>query len=85
MLSDLNVAPGEQRLISTQVDHTERRNGGPTKIINTVTNKEIFRLPEKFAHPSITQWDGRYLMAAYNRFRAGTEWLILDFAHMIPQ
>ena len=80
-----NVAPGEQRLISTQVDHTERRNGGPTKIINTVTNKEIFRLPEKFAHPSITQWDGRYLMAAYNRFRAGTEWLILDFAHMIPQ
>jgi len=70
------------RLELTRADDTKRRNTGPTRIKDIVTGKEVFRLPERFAQPSVTQWDGRYLVAADK----GTgEPVILDFAHMIPQ
>ena len=53
---------------------------GPSRIVDTVTKKEVFRLPEKFARPAVAQWDGRYLVAGYG----SGEVLILDFNHMIP-
>jgi len=76
-------APSDgHRLDFIRADHTNGQNTGPTRINDTVTGKEVFRLPERFARPSVTQWDDRYLVAAYN----GTgELLILDFIHMIPQ
>ena len=52
-----------------------------SRIVDTVTEKEVFRLPEKFAKPAIAKWDGRYLVAGYD----SGEVLILDFDHMIPQ
>ena len=72
----------ERRLDFIRVDDTNELDTSPTRIEDTVTRKEVFRLPERFAQPSVAQWDGRYLVAAYS----GTgELLILDFVHMIPQ
>ena len=53
---------------------------GQSRIVDAVTGKKVFQLPERFAGPTITQWDGRYLVAGY----ASGEILILDFLHMIP-
>lgn len=50
----------------------------PARILDAVTREEVFRLPERLARPNKTQWDGRYLVAAYNE--TGELW-ILDFAH----
>ena len=72
----------ERRLDFIQVDNTNGLDAGPTRIEDTITKKEVFRLPERFAQPSLTQWDGRYLVAAYNETG---KLLILDFAHMIPR
>jgi WD40 repeat protein len=40
--------------------------GGSTRIRDTVTGKEVFQLPERYANPSATQWDGRHLVAGYD-------------------
>ena len=65
-----------------QVDDTNRLNTGRTRIEGTITRKEVFRLPERFAQPGVVQWDERYLVAAYS----GTgELLIMDSTHTIPQ
>ena len=79
----LTDMPSDGRCLDfIQVDDTNGLNTGPTRIEGTITRKEVFRLPERFARPSVAQWDGRYLVAAYS----GTgELLILDFVHMIPQ
>jgi len=77
-----NMPSDEHRLSFVQADDTNGQNTSPTRIKDTVTGKEVFRLPERFAQPSVMQWDGRYLVAAYSE--AG-EQLILDFAHMIPR
>ena len=71
-----------RRLGFIQVDGTNGSDTGPTRIEDAITRREVFRLPKKFAQPSVVQWDGRYLATAYN----GTgELLIMDFIHMIPQ
>ncbi|KAF9649417.1 WD40 repeat-like protein [Thelephora ganbajun] len=75
-----DVPPDRHRLAFIQVDNSERQNADATRIEDTVIKKEVFRLPSRFAQPIVSQWDGRYLIAAY---RSG-ELLILDFAHMIP-
>ena len=53
---------------------------GPSRVEDTVTGKEVYRLTGRFTKPIITQWDGRYLVAGYG----SGEVLILDFHHMIP-
>ena len=74
-----NMTPNGNRLNFRHFD------GGfpsrPSRVEDTVTGKEVFRLHGKYASPARVQWDGRYLVAGYN---AG-EVLILDFIHMIPQ
>jgi hypothetical protein len=49
-----------------------------TKIIDAASRKEVFILPERFAHPDRVVWDGRYLFAVYET----GEPLILDFVLM---
>ena len=71
-----------RRLDFIEADDTSGPDTGPTRIKNSTTKKEVFRLPERFGQPSVAQWDGRYLVAACG----GTgELLILDFHHMIPR
>jgi hypothetical protein len=50
-------------------------------IEDTVTGKEVFRLPARFGNPSDLQWDGQYLVAGYGN----GEVLILDFNNMLLQ
>jgi WD40 repeat protein len=54
---------------------------GPAWIEDTVTGKEVFWLSGRYAEPTKTQWDGRYLVAGY---KFG-EVLILDFCDVCPQ
>ena len=49
-------------------------------IEDTITGKEIFRLPEKHARPTDAQWDGQYLVAGYD----SGEVLILDCSCTLP-
>jgi WD40 repeat protein len=50
-------------------------------IEDTVTGKEVFQMPAKFANPSDSQWDGQYLVAGYEN----GEVLILDFSNVLLQ
>jgi len=52
----------------------------PIGIEDRITGAVVFQLCGRYAQPSATQWDGRYLIAGY-----GTgEVLILDFSDMLP-
>jgi WD40 repeat protein len=62
------------------IDGTKHWNTGPSRIEDTVTGKEVLRLPGRFAMPSDAQWDGQYLVTGYN----SGEVLIVDFNHTIP-
>ena len=73
-----NMSPNRPRL--DLFDGTKRQNTTPSRVKDTVTGKEVFRLYGRYAKPTRTQWDGRYLIAGYN----SGEVLILDFIHMIP-
>ena len=75
--------PSDKRHLDfIQVDDINGSDNGSTRVEKAITRKEVFRLPERFSQPSVVQWDGRYLVAAYS----GTgELLILDFAHMISR
>jgi len=53
----------------------ELGNISPSRIKDVVTGKEVFQLSGRHAEPTVTQWDGRYLVAGYN----SGEVLILDF------
>ena len=53
----------------------------PPRIKDTVTGKEVFQFPWRYAKPTGIQWDGRYLIAGYD----SGEVLILDFDHIAPQ
>ena len=74
-----NVFPDRPRLSLIQFDE-----GSDTlyMIEDTVSGKEVFRLPKKYAK-SIRklQWDGQYLVVGYY----SGEVLILDFNNMIPR
>jgi WD40 repeat protein len=56
-------------------------NNGPSRIEDTVTGKEVFRLPGRYARPKDVRWDGQYLVAGY----VSGEVLILDFSQMLHQ
>ena len=56
-------------------------NGGPSRIKDTVTGKDVFQLVGRYAEPSDVRWDGQYLVAGYE----SGEVLILDFNHVVPQ
>ena len=53
----------------------------PSRIKDTITGKEVFRLSGRHAEPTVTQWDGQYLVAGYS----SGEVLILDLSQMTPQ
>ena len=53
----------------------------PSRIEDTTSKKEFFRLSGKYVEPDEAQWDGRYLITGYE----SGEVLILDFAHLICQ
>ena len=81
-LQSTDMPSDGRRLDFIEADDTSGPDTGPTRIKDSITKKEVFRLPERFAQPSVAQWNGRYLVAAYS----GTgELLILDFQHMIPR
>jgi len=52
----------------------------PIGIEDRVTGKVVFQLRGRYARPSATQWDGKYLIAGYET----GEVLILDFSGMLP-
>jgi len=56
-------------------------SGGPSRVKDTVTGKDIFQLTGRYTEPNNVQWDGQYLVAGYS----SGEVLILGFNHMVPQ
>ena len=57
-------------------------DAGQSRIMDTTSKLEVFRLPKQFADCGRAVWDGRYLFVFYD---AG-EPLILDFVHLaLPQ
>jgi len=62
------------------VDGTKFWNTGPSRVEDSATGKVVFHLFGKYGKPSVSQWDGQYLIAAY-----GPEVLIVDFCNVIPQ
>jgi len=79
-LSPTNTPPDRRRLNFIKVGGTRQQDAGRTRIEDTTTGKEVYRLPKRFAQPSVAQWDGRYLVAAYNEADgAGAQLLILEF------
>jgi hypothetical protein len=75
-----DVRSDEHRLAFTHVAPI----GGRTwpRVVDTITNNEVFRLPEIVTNYTKLQWDGRYLFFIYN---STPEVFILDFVHMIPR
>ena len=63
------------------VDHTRTWDTEPSRIEDTVTGEEVFRLSGKYKKPSAARWDGRYLVAGYE----SGEVLIVDLDNMIPR
>jgi len=53
----------------------------PSRVKDTVTGKDIFKLPKRYKNPAKIQCDGQYLVAV----NGDGELLILDFGQMIPQ
>ena len=62
------------------IDRTGVWSIEPSRIKDTVTGKEVFRLSGRYAKPNVVRWDSRYLVAGYDT----GEVLILDFRYMIP-
>ena len=63
------------------IDRTGSRHTEPSKIEDTVTGEEVFRLSGKYKKPNVARWDGRYLVAGY---KSG-EVVIVDLKNKIPQ
>ena len=53
-------------------------NTSQSRIVDTTSQTEVFRLPGQFSEPGKVVWDGRYLFVAYET----GELSILDFVHM---
>ena len=73
-----NVPPDRPRL--GFIDGTMERPINLPRIEDTATGAEVFRLCGRYAKPTRTWWDGRYLLAGYD----SGEVLILDFIQLIP-
>ena len=63
------------------IDRTAAWHLRPSRIGDTVTGEEVFRLSGKYEGPTVTRWDGRYLAAGYG----SGEVVILDLNNMIPK
>jgi len=65
------------------IDCTGEWHTEPSRIEDTVTGEEVFRLSGKYKKPSVgaARWDGRYLVAGYE----SGEVVILDLKNMIPK
>ena len=61
------------------IPHLDFIWGAKTRIEYTGTGKVVLQLHGRYAEPTISQWDGQYLVSGY---KSG-EVLILDFSHMI--
>ena len=48
------------------INCTRIPGAGPSRVEDTVTRKEVFRLTGRFMSPIITEWDGRFLVAGYH-------------------
>ena len=59
---------------------TKQWNASLCRVKDVVTGEEIFQMPGRYTKFSVTQWDGRYLVAGY----PSGEVLILDFNQIIP-
>ncbi|KAF9778114.1 WD40-repeat-containing domain protein [Thelephora terrestris] len=75
LLNSLNTVPYKFHLafLGASVEDT-----GYSRIVDTTSRTEVFRLPEPFARPRAIEWNGRYLFAISNT----EEVLILDFDHI---
>ena len=74
-----NTFPNRPHLSLIQFD---KKDGRLCWIEDTVSGREVFRLPERYAKfIEKLQWDGQYLVVGYH----SGEVLILDFNNMIPK
>ena len=48
------------------IDRTEVWNTDPSRIEDTDTGGDVFRLSGRYAKPTVARWDGRHLVAGYN-------------------
>ena len=71
--------PGRSQL--NFIDVRKWSENSPVRIEDTVTGEEVFQLYGKYAQPSVTQWDGQYLIAGY----PSGEVLILDFNGLLSK
>ena len=78
-LSDTPPVPDKSHL--NFINCAKTPGAGLSRVKDTATGKEVFQLPGRFKNPTMTQWDGRYLVAGY----PSGEVLILDFNRTIPQ
>ena len=62
------------------INGTEEGTVSQSRIEDVAAGKEVFQLAGRYAKPSVTQWDGQYLVAGYD----SGEVLILDFSYTIP-
>ena len=62
----------------SQSNHTIIWDIKQSRMRDTTTGKVVFQLAGRFAKPTDSQWDGRYLVVGYE----SGEVLILDFNHM---
>jgi WD40 repeat protein len=69
--------PSRHRLVF--IDGTREWNTGPSRIEDTSTGKEVFRLSGRYARPDRTLWDGRYLVAGYH----SGEVMVMDLGKFI--
>ena len=76
-LNSTNI-PSRLRLACLQEVGGAWGDAGQSRIIDTTSQKEVFRLPGRFADHGKVVWDGRYLFVFYET----GEPLILDFVHM---
>ena len=60
------------------IDRTETWYTGPSRIEDTETGEEVFRLSGRYGKPTVARWDGRHLVAGYDT----GEVLILNQATM---
>ena len=64
------------------VDGTTQNHAGSSWVKDTVTGRQIFHLPKRFAmHSKVSHWDKQYLALGHQ----SGEVLILDFSHVYPK
>jgi len=61
------------------IDVRKWSSTSPVRVEDRVTGKKVFQLCGQYAEPTVTQWDGQYLITGY---KSG-EVLILDFSYVL--